>query len=225
VPIALGYLSVAFGFGIAAVSQGLDWWVALAISITNVTSAGQVAGLGIIAGGGTFVEMALAQLVINLRYALMSLSLSQKLSPKYSTVHRALTGFGMTDEVFAVASGQPGEIQPAYMYGLITLPILGWSAGTMLGGLAGTLLPEMLCAVLGLAIYGMFIAIIIPPARDSVGVCTVVLLSAALSCAIRYIPVFAGISSGFAIIICAVLSSVVGTFVFPRQTAQEEVDE
>ena len=220
IPIALGYLSVSFSFGIAAVSQGLDWWVAVLISMTNLTSAGQVAGLGIIVSGGTYVEMALAQMVINLRYALMSLSLSQKLCENYPTFHRAVTGFGMTDEIFAVASGQPGEVRPVYMYGLITLPFLGWTGGTLLGGLAGTLLPEMLCAVLGLAIYGMFIAIIIPPARDSVGVCAVVVLAAALSCALRYIPIFSGISSGFSIIICAVLASVFGALVFPRKEGE-----
>lgn len=221
IPIALGYLSVSFSFGIAAVSQGLDWWVAVLISMTNLTSAGQVAGLGIIVSGGTMLEMALAQLVINLRYALMSLSLSQKLAENYPTIHRAITAFGMTDEIFAVASGQPEEVRPAYMYGLITLPFLGWSGGTLLGGLAGTLLPDMLCAVLGLAIYGMFIAIIVPPARDSVGVLSVVLLSGGLSCALKYIPVFAGISSGFSIIICAVISSVFGALVFPRKVEQE----
>lgn len=225
IPIALGYLSVSFSFGIAAVSQGLDWWTAVLISMTNLTSAGQVAGLGIIVAGGTFVEMALAQFIINLRYALMSLSLSQKLAEKYSTFHRAATAFAMTDEIFAVASGQPGEVRPAYMYGLATLPFLGWSGGTLLGGLAGTLLPELLCAVLGLAIYGMFIAIIIPPARDSVGVCAVVVLAAAMSCALRYIPVFSGISSGFSIIICAVLASAAGALIFPRREQSEEAEK
>ncbi|MBE6615512.1 MAG: AzlC family ABC transporter permease [Ruminococcaceae bacterium] len=225
IPIALGYLSVSFSFGIAAVSQGLDWWTAVLISMTNLTSAGQVAGLGIIVAGGTFVEMALAQLVINLRYALMSLSLSQKLAEKYSTFHRAITAFAMTDEIFAVASGQPGEVRPAYMYGLATLPFIGWSMGTLLGGLAGTLLPELLCAVLGLAIYGMFIAIIIPPARASVGVCAVVVLAAAMSCALRYIPLFSGISSGFSIIICAVLASAAGALIFPRREQSEEAEK
>ncbi len=225
IPIALGYLSVSFSFGIAAVSQGLDWWTALLISMTNLTSAGQVAGLGIIVSNGTFVEMALAQFVINLRYALMSLSLSQKLSPRFTTFHRAITGFGITDEIFAMASGQPGEVEPAYLYGLITLPFVGWSMGTLLGGLAGTLLPTMLCAVLGLAIYGMFIAIIIPPARDCVGVCAVVLLAAGLSCALRYIPLFSGISSGFAIIICAIAASLFGAVVFPRKTEEREGDQ
>lgn len=225
IPIALGYLSVSFSFGIAAVSQGLDWWTAVLISMTNLTSAGQVAGLGIIVAGGTFVEMALAQFIINLRYALMSLSLSQKLAEEYSTFHRAATAFAMTDEIFAVASGQPGEVRPAYMYGLATLPFLGWSGGTLLGGLAGTLLPELLCAVLGLAIYGMFIAIIIPPARDSVGVCAVVVLAAAMSCSLRYIPVFSGISSGFSIIICAVLASAAGALIFPRREQSEEAEK
>ena len=221
IPIALGYLSVSFGFGIAAVSQGLSVLTAVLISLTNLTSAGQVAGLSIIVSGGTFVEMALAQLVINLRYALMSLSLSQKADKSLTTPHRLTTAFGITDEVFAVASGRPTDVSAYYMYGLILLPILSWTAGTLLGALAGTILPPMLCSALGLAIYGMFIAIIIPPARQAVGVCVVVLFSAACSCILTYVPLFSGVSSGFSIIICALLASVMGALFFPRKNDAE----
>lgn len=217
IPIALGYLSVSFGIGITAVSQGLSVWTAVLISLTNLTSAGQVAGLSIIAAGGTFVEMALTQLVINLRYALMSLSLSQKADESLNTPRRLVTAFGITDEIFAVASGRSGDVSAHYLYGLILLPVIGWTSGTLLGGLAGTILPEMLCSALGLAIYGMFIAIIIPPARAAVGVCVVVALSAVCSCILTYVPLFSGISSGFSIIICALIAALAGAVFFPRK--------
>lgn len=222
IPIGLGYLSVSFSFGISAVSQGLSAWAAAIISMTNLTSAGQVAGLTIIAAAGTLLEMALAQLIINMRYALMSLSLSQKLSGGFTTPHRFLASFGITDEIFAVASGKGREITPSYMYGLIFLPFICWTSGTLLGGIAGNLLPEMICSALGIAIYGMFIAIFVPPARKSAGVLTAVLISVALSCCFRYIPLFSGVSSGFAIIICTLAASAVCAAFFPVKEAEEE---
>lgn len=221
VPIGLGYLSVSFSFGIAAVTQGVSALAATVVSMTNLTSAGQVAGLGIITAAGTLLEMALAQLIINMRYALMSLSLSQKLDPGFTTPHRFLAAFGITDEIFAVASGKPKEITPSYMYGLILLPFLCWSAGTLLGGIAGSVLPQMLRSALGIAIYGMFIAIFIPPARKSVGVLVTVIISAAMSCGLRYIPLFSHVSSGFAIIICTLAASAAGALLFPKKDVEE----
>lgn len=224
VPIGLGYLSVSFSFGIAAVTQGVSALAATVVSMTNLTSAGQVAGLGIIAAAGTLLEMALAQLIINMRYALMSLSLSQKLDPGFTTPHRFLAAFGITDEIFAVASGKPKEITPSYMYGLILLPFLCWSAGTLLGGIAGSVLPQMLRSALGIAIYGMFIAIFIPPARKSAGVLVTVIISAAMSCGLRYIPLFSHVSSGFAIIICTLAASAAGALLFPKKDAEEALE-
>lgn len=221
VPIGLGYLSVSFSFGIAAVTQGVSALAATVVSMTNLTSAGQVAGLGIITAVGTLLEMALAQLIINMRYALMSLSLSQKLDPGFTTPHRFLAAFGITDEIFAVASGKPKEITPSYMYGLILLPFLCWSAGTLLGGIAGSVLPQMLRSALGIAIYGMFIAIFIPPARKSAGVLVTVIISAAMSCGLRYIPLFSHVSSGFAIIICTLAASAAGALLFPKNDREE----
>lgn len=216
IPIGLGYLSVSFSFGISAVTKGVSALAATVISMTNLTSAGQVAGLGIIAAAGTLLEMALAQLVINMRYALMSLSLSQKLDADFAAPHRFLASFGITDEIFAVASGKSKEITPSYMYGLILIPFLCWSIGTLLGGIAGSVLPEILRSALGIAIYGMFIAIFIPPARKSAGVLTVVIISAAISCCIRYIPLLSHISSGFSVIICTLAASAAGAILFPR---------
>lgn len=222
IPIGLGYLSVSFSFGISAVTQGVSAIAATIISMTNLTSAGQVAGLGIITAAGTLLEMALAQLIINMRYALMSLSLSQKLDVGFTAPHRFLASFGITDEIFAVASGKPKEVTPSYMYGLIFLPFLCWTAGTLLGGIAGSILPRILRSALGIAIYGMFIAIFIPPARKSAGVLTVVITSAAMSCGLRYIPLFKQVSSGFAIIICTLAASAAGALLFPRQNQNEQ---
>ena len=221
VPIGLGYLSVSFSFGIAAVTQGVSALAATVVSMTNLTSAGQVAGLSIITAAGTLLEMALAQLIINMRYALMSLSLSQKLDTGFTTPHRFLAAFGITDEIFAVASGKPKEITPRYMYGLILLPFLCWSLGTLLGGIAGSVLPEILRSALVIAIYGMFIAIFIPPARKSVGVMVTVIISAAMSCGLRYIPLFSHISSGFAIIICTLAAAAAGAIWFPTKEQGE----
>lgn len=217
VPIALGYLSVSFTFGITAVNMGIPPITAILISLTNVTSAGQVAGIGIIAAHGGFAEMALAQLIINMRYALMSLSLSQKLDAKYNLFHRVTTAFCVTDEVFAVASGKGGELPARYMYGLITLPYLFWSGGTAVGAFLGAILPDMIKSALGIAIYGMFIAIFIPPSKKSQGVMSVVILAAALSWFIYYLPALDFISSGISIIICTVIAAALGALLFPRR--------
>lgn len=219
IPIGLGYLSVSFGIGIKAVSLGLPVWGTVLISLTNLTSAGQAAGIEIIAAAGTLVEMILTQLVINLRYALMGFSLSQKLDDRFTTSRRLLTSFGITDEVYAVAISQPGRLTPAYMLGMILPAWVGWGAGTLLGAVAGNLLPTSVTAAMGLVLYGMFLAIILPPARKDRRVLLVVLLAAAFSVICRYALPF--ISGGFAVIISALLAALVGAVFFP---VAEEVE-
>lgn len=221
IPIGLGYLSVSFTFGMMAVSTGLPVGVAVLISMTNLTSAGQFAGIGLISAGAPLIEMALTQLVINLRYALMSLSLSQKADKSFNIPHRLLVSFGITDEIFAVASGQPSDIGTRYMYGLITVPYIGWALGTFIGAAASTILPQAVCSALGIAIYGMFIAIIIPPAKHSQPVLKIILLSVAISCFLRYTPILKQLSGGFVIIICALAASVVGAILFPVKDVVE----
>ena len=215
IPIALGYLSVSFTFGMKAVGDGLTWLQALLISMTNVTSAGQFAGLPLMLAQASLIEAALTQLIINLRYALMSLSLSQRLDKSMTTPHRMAFSFCNTDEIFAVASSQPEKVGKWYLYGLMCTPWLGWSLGTFLGAVAGQLLPDFLRTALGIAIYGMFLAIILPPARKEHPVRVVVLIAVALSLMLRYLPVLNQISSGFAIIICAVAASTIGALLFP----------
>lgn len=213
IPIALGYLSVSFGFGILAVRLGLPVPGTVAISLTNLTSAGQAAGVEIIAAGGTLIEMALTQLIINLRYALMGFSLSQKLDNTFTTPRRLLISFGITDEVFAVAVSQPGLLTSTYMLGLILPPVLGWTTGTLLGAVAGQLLPTAVSNAMGLVLYGMFLAIILPPARKDKRVLFVVVLAAGFSVLFRYaLPM---VSGGFAVILSALIASVAAALLFP----------
>lgn len=219
IPIALGYLSVSFGFGIKAVSAGLSVFAATAISATNLTSAGQAAGVDIIAVGGTLIEMILVQLTINIRYSLMALSLSQKLDGKFSLPHRLVASYGITDEIFAVCSAQKQKLTPAYMYGIILISAVGWITGTALGAAAGQLLPESISNALGIVLYGMFMAIIIPPARKQLSVLLVVVLSALASILFRY--VLTAVSSGFAVIISAVIASVAGALFFPVKDTED----
>lgn len=219
IPIALGYLSVSFGFGILAVKSALSIAAAVGISATNLTSAGQAAGVGIIAAGGTYLEMALTQLIINMRYGLMGISLSQKLDKNFNTPHRMLVAAGITDEIFAVASSQKGKISPAYMYGLILISYVGWTFGTFLGAAAGNILPAALTNAMGILLYGMFLAIIIPKARKSVKMLAVILIAAGLSVLFKY--VFVSVSSGFSIIICSVIAAAIGAFLFPVTDEEE----
>ena len=214
-PIGLGYLSVSFGFGITAVCEGLRVLEALLISMTNLTSAGQVAGVTVIIAAGTLIEMVLTQLIINLRYSLMGITLTQRLDGSCTTRHRLLMSFGMTDEIFAVAASKPYSVCPSYFYGLMTLPYIGWAGGTLMGALAGQILPDGIRAAMGIMIYAMFIAIVLPPARRERGVLFTVMLAAALSCAIRYLPFLRWISEGFSIILCAVLAAIVMAIVCP----------
>jgi len=221
-PIALGYVSVSFAFGIQATSLGLTPLQAVLISFFNLTSAGQLAGLQLMAVGAPLVEMALTQLTINLRYALMSLSLSQKLDKSMTTVQRLLLSFANTDEVFAVASQQPGKLGKWYLYGLTNGPFVGWTLGTLLGALAGGILPGPVTDALGIAIYGMFIAIILPPFRKSREVRIVILIAVAMSCLFTLAPVFAFLSDGFRIILCAVAASALGAWLMPQPVKEDE---
>ena len=224
IPIGLGYLSVSFTFGIMAVNSGLPVWAAVLISMTNLTSAGQFAGIGLITATAPYLEVALTQLVINLRYSLMSLSISQKADKSFGILQRLIISFGITDEIFALATGKPSEIGPRYMYGLITIPYAGWALGTLLGAAASTILPASVCSALNIAIYGMFIAIFIPPAKHSKPVLKVILLSVAISCLFRYTPLLNRLSGGFVIIICAIAASAAGAFLFPVRDAESAAD-
>lgn len=213
IPIALGYLSVSFGFGIMAVQSGLSPLSAVLISVTNLTSAGQAAGVSVIAAGGGLAEMAATQLVINIRYALMAISLSQKTDRSFSLWKRLIAAYGITDEIFAVASAQHGKLKASYMYGLILSAFLGWTLGTALGASAGQLLPADITNAMGIVLYGMFIAIVIPSARKSRSILLVAVIAAAVSLLFKYL--ITAVSGGFAVIISAAAAAAVGALFFP----------
>ena len=222
VPIGLGYLSVSFGFGIAVVAAGLSPLIALLISMSNETSAGQKAGLDIIVAHGGIIEMILTQFIINLRYSLMGISLSQRLDASFTTPWRMLLSFSITDEIFAVASTKQHKVGTRYFAGLSTAPYLGWALGTLLGALAGTLLPDIIRNCLGLMLYGMFIAIIIPPARRERGVLFAVCVAVGLSCILYYVPFFDFLSGGFSLIISAVIAAALAAWLFPVASPRED---
>ena len=221
IPIGLGYLPVSFTFGFLAVSGGLSVWVAVFISLTNLTSAGQFAGTNLILAGAGYFEVALTTFVINLRYMLMSLSLSQKLDEKTGTGARLALAFGITDETFVVSSLHPGILKASYMLGLITMPILGWNLGTWLGGAISAVLPH----AMGIALYAMFIALILPAARKSRSVCCVIILAVVMVCILKYVPVFAGISSGFRVILVTIAASAFGAWKFPHDPDGKEAGQ
>ena len=222
IPIGIGYFSVSFAFGMMAVSSGLSPALAVLISMSNVTSAGQFAGLQVLTAGGGYIEMALTMLMINARYFLMSLSLSQKVSKRLTSLQRALMSFCVTDEIFAVASMEQGEVTGWYWLGLVTMPYLGWSGGTLAGALVSEILPTSLQDALGIALYGMFIAIIIPAAKHSKAISMTILMAILISCILYYVPLFSQISSGFAVIIVTLVAAGIMAYIAP---IKEEIEE
>ncbi len=221
IPIGLGYFSVSFTFGLMATGYGLYWWQAVLISMSTVTSAGQFAGIGIMVHPGQYIEMFIAQLTINIRYSFMSISLSQKADAKFSGISRWILGFMMTDEIFAVAS-QEKELKRSFFAGLSVLPYLGWSVGTLAGAVLGNVLPQFVMSALSLAIYGMFVAIVIPELKKSKAVAVVVFLAILFSCLFYYLPGLKNVSSGFSISICAIMAALAGAALFPLKDAQED---
>ncbi len=223
IPICLGYLSVSFTFGMMAANGGLPVWIPVLISMTNLTSAGQFAGTAIILAAGSLAELAVTTFIINLRYMLMSFSLSQKVDPKMSLPTRCAIAFGITDEIFAVSVQQKEAVNAKYFAGLMLTPYWGWALGTFLGAGAAGLLPLAVRGALGIAIYGMFLAIIIPPARQSKAVLFTISVAAALSCLFRYVPYINRLSSGWAIILCTLIAAGLSARLFP--TEEKEVQQ
>ena len=224
IPICLGYISVSFAFGIFAGVSGLSVLEATMISFFNLTSAGQLAAVPIIVASGGYIELILTQLVINLRYSLMSVSLSQRLGPSVRLADRFAMAFANTDEIFAVSYSKEMPVGRRYFYGLMLTPMIGWTGGTLLGALAGNILPEIAVAALGIAIYAMLIAIFVPTARDDSRVALCVILSVALSCIFYFVPRLREIPSGFVIIICSVSVSLLFAILCPVPDEPEEME-
>lgn len=220
-PVGMGYFSVSFGFGAMAVSQGLRVFDATLISLTNVTSAGQFAGLTVIVAAATLWEMILTQLIINSRYALMSLALSQRMGQRIGFLPRLVIAFFNTDEIFALAMARVEPLTVPFMLGLGTLPILGWTLGTLGGALAGSILPASIQAALGVMLYGMFVAIVVPPAKQEKEILITVLLAMGFSTLFTLVPLLKQVSAGISIVICTVAAAAICAWLFPIREEEE----
>lgn len=220
IPISLGYLAVSFTLGIAAKNAGMTAFQATITSLLVNASAGQAAGFTVIAAQGSYLEMAVMILVANARYLLMSCSLSQKLSPDTALLHRLLIGFDVTDEIWGVSMTFPGKLNPFYTYGVILVAAPGWALGTCLGVLCGNVLPANAVSALSVGLYGMFLAIIIPPARKNKIIAGLVVLSMLASYLFARLPVFSFLSSGMRIILLTLLISGTAAVLFPIPDGQ-----
>ena len=214
-PVGMGYFSVSFGFGAMAAANGIGAWDATLISASNLTSAGQFAGLTLILAASGLWELILTQLVINSRYALMSLALGQKMGDRIGIRSRLLIAFFNTDEIFALAMAEKGALSTAFMLGLGTLPFIGWTCGTLSGALAGSVLPLMVRTALGIMLYGMFIAIVVPPAKEEKAVLAVCMIALILSCLFRWVPGLNTVSAGISIVLCTVTAAAICAWLFP----------
>ena len=223
IPIFIGYLAVSFSFGIQAKKFGLSVLESGFLSLSNLTSAGQFAGLTMMFGGATFLEIAISQIIINSRYLLMSGALSQKISPDESLPSRLLMAHGITDEMFAMAISEPSTLSPYYYYGLMSAAIPGWVMGTVLGVLAGDLLPAPIIDALGIALYGMLIAVIIPPAKNNKVVASLIIVSMTLSYAVDNIPMIKEISPSMMIIILTIIITTIAAYFFPIEEVDHEI--
>jgi 4-azaleucine resistance transporter AzlC len=220
-PVGIGYFSVSFGFGAMAANLGVRALDAALISLTNFTSAGQFAGLTLMVASASLWEVLLTQIVINSRYALMGLSLSQRLGPEIRFWQRIGIAFFNSDEIFALAMAEPGHLTAPFLFGLGTMPILGWAGGTLMGALAGSLLPLGIRSALGVMLYGMFIAIVIPPAKKEKPVLLVAMLSLVFSCLLTWVPGLKNLSSGISIVLCTVAAASIGAIFFPVEESKE----
>lgn len=219
--IALGYFSVSIAFGVSAVNSNVPWWGASLISLTNLTSAGQKAGVDVMAVGGSILLIVLTTLIINMRYFLMGVSMSQKVEEKMPMWQRLLVAFGITDEIYAVSMGKKQDLTAPYMAGLIIPPILGWTGGTVVGSVATNFMPAVLADAMGIALYGMFIAVIVPPARDNKKVLGAVLMAVLLSVLFTYAPYVKALGTGWSVIIITIIVSAAAATLFPIKEADE----
>ncbi len=220
----MGYFAVSFALGITARNIGMTPWQAAIMSLTCVASAGQFAALNVIAAGSGCLEMAVTSLIVNLRYLLLSSSLSQKINPKTKGIHRFFMAYSVTDEIFGVSVAQPGYVSPFFIYGTAASSIPLWGLGSFLGASVGSILPEVVSSALSVALYGMFLAIIIPPARKDHFIAGLVIISMASSLAFSLIPVISEISEGFRIIILTIIIAGGAALLHPVDVGAEGSD-
>ena len=222
IPIGWGYLAVAFSLGIAARNAGLNAAQACLASLLCNASAGEYAGFTVIAANASYIEMAFLTLIANARYILMSCAMSQRMSHSTGSLHRIIMGFDITDELFGIAMARPGSLNPYYTYGAMLVSIPMWAAGTAIGTAAGNILPLSLVSAFSVALYGMFLAVIIPPARRDRVICLIVAVCFALSFAASKLPYISTVSEGTRTVILTVVISSAAALLFPRKEDKEE---
>lgn len=215
IPIGLGYLAVSFTFGLKARQLGLSTLAASLMSLSNLTSAGQFIGTSLIAAGAGVIELALALLVVNARYFLMSCSLSQRIDPALPFFTRAVMGFGVTDEIFALSVSHPDPLPPSYHIGAMAVCIPSWTMGTALGAMLGSVLPYSLMNALGIALYGMLIAAIVPNSRDSEPIRLIILVSMLISAAAHWLPLISSVPPGIRIVLLTLVVTSWAALRFP----------
>ncbi len=225
IPIGLGYLAVSFSLGIAAKTAGLTPIQGFVVSLLCMASAGEYVGFLSIAAGAAYIEIAIATLVANARYLLMSTAMSQRMKPELSVKHRLLMAFGITDELFGIAIARPGYLNPYYSYGAFITSSIPWALGTSLGIIAGNMLPMRLVSAFSVALYGMFLAVIIPPARKDKIIAGLVVISFAASYASTYLPFMKDMTDGTRTIILTVVISAIAAIAFPKKMDEDNEDE
>lgn len=221
-PIGLGYFAVSFSIGITAKNTGLNALQGFLLSLLNNASAGEMAGLSSIAARTSLITLAVVMLVTNARYLLMSCALSQKFLPDTPFYHRLLIAFDITDEIFGIGISYPGYLEPTYMYGAFLTTIPMWAAGTVLGIVVGNILPQVVVNALSVAIYGMFLAVVIPPCRKNKVITGVVITSFILSYVSKYIPFISKASESIRVIILTLIISGTFALLFPVKDSEEE---
>ena len=220
-PIGLGYLAVSFSLGIAVKDAGLSWFQGFIASWLCTTSTGEYAVFSLMAAGTTLLEVAFVTLIINARYLLMSCAMTQRLDPEMPFWHRFLIAFHLTDELFGIAIARHGTLNPCYSYGAFCLAVPGWALGTALGTVIGGVLPPFLVSALSVALYGMFIAVFIPPARKSKVVAGLIAVCFAVSYASTCLPLIRDLSEGLRIILLTVVLASAAALLFPRKPEEE----
>ena len=222
IPIGLGYLAVSFSLGIAAQNAGLSPFQGFLVSLLCNASAGEYAGFTLIAADAAFVEVAIITMVANARYLLMSCAMSQRIAPATGLLHRLLLSFGLTDELFGIAVARPGRINPYYSYGAFFVASPCWAFGTALGAVAGNVLPVRIVSALSVALFGMFLAVFVPPARKDKVIAGIVIACFVLSFSASILPVLSQLSEGVRIIILTVAISSAAALIFPKKDEPEE---
>lgn len=220
-PIGLGYFAVSFSLGITARNIGLTPFQGFLVSLLNNASAGEYAGFTVMAADAAYIEIIFITFITNIRYLLMSCALSQRFSPDTPFIHRFFIGYDVTDELFGITIGRKGYLNPCYTYGAMLLAIPGWSIGTAIGVMAGNILPTRIVGALSVALFGMFIAIIIPPAKKNKVIAGLVMISFVASFCFSRLPVLSDLSEGTRTIILTILISALAAIFFPVKQEHE----